>query len=143
MSHHRESDVEKTAPRLGSLVRRLPVRVVDISAVGCLLESAQPVDAGTVALLALHIGGRRYVDPVRITRAVRLSGGIWAYRFGAEMLTLTPPSVATLRRVALLEGAELVVPPPTRTTSPADETHAGVNGCDAWRVGRPDRRSSD
>src|SRR5918994_4065986 len=110
-----------SALRLAALVRRLPIRVVDISAVGCLLESAQPVDAGTVALLALQIGGRRYVDPVRITRVVRLSGGIWAYRFGAEMLTLTPPGEQTLRRVALLEGADLVVPPPARTTSTAGE----------------------
>jgi len=112
---------DRTAPRVGALVRRMPIRVVDISAVGCLIECPQPVDAGTVALLALQIGGRRYVDAVRITRSVQLSGGIWAYRFGAEMLTLTPPGEQTLRRVALLEGADLAVPARARTTSTVGE----------------------
>jgi hypothetical protein len=109
-------------PRLGALVRRLAIRVVNISAVGCLLESPQPVDVGTVAVLGLRIGERRYVDPIRISRLVRLSGGIWAFRLGAEFLTLTPPSAATLRRMALLEGADLVVPAGTRTTSDPCET---------------------
>jgi hypothetical protein len=113
------------APRVGALVRRLAIRVVNISAVGCLLESTLPVEEGTVALLAMEIGGRRYVDPVRITRVVRRAGGIWAYRLGAELLTLTPPSGATLRRVALLEGAELPVPGRARTTSSAGEMAAG------------------
>jgi hypothetical protein len=134
---------EHTTRRLGALVRRLAIRVVDISAVGCLLESTQPIDAGTVALLALQIGGRRYVDPIRITRSVRLTGGIWTYRFGAEMLTLSPPGVATLRRVALLEGADLVVPGASRTTSPAGETAAEMSRTAVDAVRNGDQRSSD
>ena len=101
------------APRVGSLVRRFPIRVVDISAAGCLLESALPVEPGTVAMLALQIAGRRYVDPVRITRVVRLSGGIWAYRFAVDLLA-SPPSAKTLRRLAHLEGAELFAPASSR-----------------------------
>jgi hypothetical protein len=111
MNPHSTNSQERPAPRVGSLVRRLPIRVVNMSAAGCLLESAQPVDTGTVALLALQIGDRRYVDPVRITRSVQRAGGIWVYGLGAEMLTLSPPSAATLRRVALLEEAELVRSP--------------------------------
>ena len=114
----------RTGPRVGALVRRLAIRVVNISSVGCLLESTLPVEEGTVALLALHIGGRRCVDAVRITRVVRLAGGVWAYRLGAELLALTPPNGATLRRVALLEGAELAHAE-ARTTSAAKETAGG------------------
>ena len=134
---------EGTAPRLGALVRRLPIRVVDISPVGCLLESALSLDAGTVALLALQIGGRRYLDPIRITRSVRLSGGIWAYRFGAEMLTLAPPSVQTLRRVALLEGADLVMPAQTRTTSTGGEMQEADSRGTPIADALVDPRSSD
>jgi hypothetical protein len=134
---------EGTALRLGALVRRLPIRVVDISAVGCLLESALPVDAGTVALLALQIGGRRYVDAIRITRSVRLSGGIWTYRFGAEMLALTPPSVHTLRRVALLEGADLVVAAAARTTSTVGEMQEADRHATPVADALVDPRSSD
>lgn len=117
--------------RVGALVRRLAIRVVNISPVGCLLESTLPVEEGTVALLALHVGGRRYVDAVRITRVVRLKGGIWTYRLGAELLTLAPPSGATLRRVALLQGAELAGAE-ARTTSAAEEMAAG--GADATPI---------
>lgn len=132
----------RTAPRVGALVRRLPIRVVNISAAGCLLESTLPVDAGTVALVALQIGGRRCVDPVRITRSVRLSGGIWAYRFGADLLNLAPPSELTLRRVALLESAELPVAG-TRTTSPAGEPPEGDMRTTSGAAGADARRSSN
>jgi hypothetical protein len=124
MNPHSTNSQERSALRVGSLVRRLPIRVVNMSAAGCLLESAQPVDTGTVALLALQIGDRRYVDPVRITRSVQKAGGVWVYGLGAEMLTLSPPSEATLRRVALLEDAELVISPPTASSSSAEQNAA-------------------
>ena len=142
MKHPAPPVEKRTAPRLGALVRRLPIRVVDISAVGCLLESALPVEAGTVALLTLQIGGKRYVDPVRITRSIRLSGGIWAYRFGADLLTLAPPSEPTLRRIALLESAELVVAG-TRTTSSACEMPAAETRITPGAAGAGNGRSSD
>jgi len=52
----------------GVIVRRVPVRVADISATGCMLESGLGIREGAVGTLHLTVEGRRYRETLRCCR---------------------------------------------------------------------------
>lgn len=66
------------------LERRLPARVLDISARGCLLEMQSPVDVGASALLDVEVDGTGYIEMIRICRTTAATG--MPHRIGAEFL---------------------------------------------------------
>ena len=82
------------------LNRQIGVRVLDVSASGCLLESDCDVPVGTVGSLSLEANGRQYVDPIRVTRAQAIPGGGERHLLGAEFVWLTLPSPTSVRRLA-------------------------------------------
>ena len=71
----------------GVVVRRVAVRVVDLSATGCLLESSVRLNEGAVGTLHLTVDGRRYRETLRIAR-VTSTAGRGTNQAGAQFLTL-------------------------------------------------------
>ena len=80
------------------LVARMPVRLVEISRNGCLLETSWRVDKGTMAEFRLEIDGRTYAEELRITRCNRVEGAGATYRVGAEFVPTRRLSESSLRR---------------------------------------------
>ena len=74
--------------KTGVVVRRVAVRVVDLSATGCLLESSVRLNEGAVGTLHLTVDGRRYRETLRISRLASTAGRSGAYQAGAQFLTL-------------------------------------------------------
>jgi PilZ domain-containing protein len=71
---------------LATLVAQTPLLILDVSQNGCLLESQQPVEPGRVGTLRMAINGGWFVEDVRVTRCVAVSGRGSTYHLGAEFL---------------------------------------------------------
>ena len=81
------------------LGREVTVRLLDISASGCLLESASRLVLGSTGSLLVNFEGKEYVDDVRIMRCRQFEGSSGAYQIGAEFLWTNTPHDRSLRRV--------------------------------------------
>ena len=78
----------------GVLARNVPTRLLEISRTGCLLESRQRVEDGTVGELQLQLQLETFVDDVRVTRCVLVEGSGSIYRVGAEFVQVTGDRIA-------------------------------------------------
>jgi hypothetical protein len=88
------------------LGREVPVRLLDISSAGALLESTGRLEAGATGLLRVKFEEVEYVDDVRVMRCQESEGGSGFYQLGAEFLWTTSPNERSLRRViAKLQAA--------------------------------------
>ena len=58
----------------GVIAKQIPVRLVEISRSGCLLESLHRIQEGTVGALRLEAQGEKYFEDVRATRCVAVAG---------------------------------------------------------------------
>jgi PilZ domain len=92
---------------LGVLGRDLTVRLLDISRVGCLLESSCPVAVGTLGAISVQVDGTEYADQVRIARCQAIAGAGNTHRLGAEFLSLAMPGSRSLRRYAAELAADM------------------------------------
>jgi len=86
----------------GALMRRVPVRIVEVSYSGCLWESPSPLDEGTVGFVDLRRSGQYHTEAVRILRTIRANATQWPFRMAVEFLTLAPLSPDSLRGVAAM-----------------------------------------
>ena len=82
----------------GMLARIVPTRLLEISRTGCLLESRQRVEDGTVGELQLQLQRETFVDDVRVTRCVLVEGSGSIYRVGAEFVQTRRPGEHSIRR---------------------------------------------
>jgi len=82
---------------LGVLTRELPVRVINCSLSGCLIEITVRLEIGTVGSLRVFIDGREFVDPVQVVRCHRIEGGGTRYHVGARFLWIAAPEEGSLR----------------------------------------------
>ncbi len=69
---------------LGALIRQVPVRVLDMSAGGCLLETDVPVSHGTGGELHVPVDGYTTTDGLRVCRCQLIHGAGSVFRLGAE-----------------------------------------------------------
>lgn len=90
---------QATLPALGVLVRRVPVRVRDVSTAGCLLESLDAIAEGAVGSLEVELDGDTHVEPLRVCRSTRAPGSPWPWRAGAHFLGLHAPASASVRNL--------------------------------------------
>jgi len=90
----------------GMLARNLPMRLIDIGRTGCLLESHQRVENGTLGELRLQVDAEIFVDDVRVTRCVLVEGSGSLYRVGAEFVQTRRPGEHSIRRAmtSMLRG---------------------------------------
>jgi hypothetical protein len=90
----------------GALVRRVPATVVNVSARGCLIQTAAPLRPGEVGLLEVDADVSR-PEAVRVCHAVERPGGALPYCAGTEFLVLDAASPTSIRgRAARLAAAE-------------------------------------
>ena len=68
------------------LTRELCVRLIDVSASGCLIESNRPIDLGTAATLSVELDGKEYEDDVQVFRCQAIAGAGATYRIGMRFL---------------------------------------------------------
>jgi c-di-GMP-binding flagellar brake protein YcgR len=89
------------------LTRDVPVRLLDISASGCLLESANRFEVGTTGIIRVTYADAEYVDEVRVMRCREFDGSSALYHIGVEFLWTSRPQERSLRRmlVKLQAGA--------------------------------------
>ena len=88
------------------LGRAVPVRLIDISSGGCMLESASRLEKGATGHLRVLFEDAEYMDDVRVMRCQESEGGSGLFHLGAEFLWTTSPHERSLRRViAKLQGA--------------------------------------
>jgi hypothetical protein len=86
----------------GLLVVDTPVRVLDISPTGFLLEAARHSAAGTVGLLRVQVDGQAYEGEIRVIRCSAMEGGAERHRLGTEFLrTRRVPHGSALRTAFL------------------------------------------
>jgi hypothetical protein len=84
---------------LGVVARDIPVRLVNYSRSGCLLETTSNIAVGTVGSLHLLIDGREVDDPVVVVRCQPIEGAGSLYHVGARFLWLASPTLGTVRRI--------------------------------------------
>jgi hypothetical protein len=90
----------------GMLAREVPMRLIDISRTGCLLESRQRIEDGTVGELQLQVQRETFADDIRVTRCLLVEGSGSIYRVGAEFVQTRRPGERSIRRAitAILRG---------------------------------------
>lgn len=71
---------------LGMLVWRLPVRFVEVSRSGCLVEATRHLDVGTNGQLHIEMNGVLHVDDVRVCRCQVREGSSRVHHVGMELL---------------------------------------------------------
>jgi hypothetical protein len=81
------------------LGREVAVRLLEISASGCLLECNNRLDVGRHGSLRVVFEGKEYSDDVRIMRCREVSGSSALYHAGAEFVWTAPPQVGSLRLI--------------------------------------------
>jgi hypothetical protein len=79
------ADIEE---REGLLVIDTPVRVIEMSRDGFLLEAGRWAGGGTVGRLRIEVDGVTYEGEIRVVRSSRLEGTAERYRLGAEFLRI-------------------------------------------------------
>lgn len=84
---------------VGVLTREVRVRLVNISASGCLVESGHRLEPGTAGRLRVSVGGESYSDDVRVARVQQRQGAAGTWHIGAEFLWTSQPGPRSLRRV--------------------------------------------
>jgi hypothetical protein len=89
-----------TTRLFATVSRRVPVRLVEVSASGCLWDAAVPIDEGSVGFLEVRTRGQCKTEAVRVLRTQDGSGSSWPYRMAVEFLTLAPVSPDALHGVA-------------------------------------------
>ena len=89
------------------LTRELRVRVINVSASGCLVESYHRLDVGSVATLRVMLGGEEYGDDVQILRCQAIQGAGSVYHLGAQFLWTTPPHERSIRHAVARHLARL------------------------------------
>ena len=84
--------------RIGGIVREVPIRLLDIGAGGCSIESPVRIAEGAVGWLSVKSQDTQYDEVVRVCRSDWRTERFWRWISGVEFLTLEPPSAASLRR---------------------------------------------
>jgi hypothetical protein len=90
-------DLMANGDGLAVLSRDVPIRVIDYSASGCLLESRSPLDVGTVGTMRLVWQGQERSEDVRVARCQPIRGGS-RFHIGVQFLATASPSGRSLRR---------------------------------------------
>jgi hypothetical protein len=82
---------------IAALTTDIRIRVLNVSAAGCLVETSRPLEIGSVATLRITFSGGDFEEIVQIVRCQEITGGGAVYHVGTTFLTTTPPSIESLR----------------------------------------------
>ena len=95
------------ADSLATLVRSVPVRLVEVSRGGCLLECPRPLESGTSGVLAVELAGLLRMDDIRVARCQARAGAGPTFHVGAELLKTRRLGRRTIRMAVgtIINGA--------------------------------------
>jgi hypothetical protein len=82
---------------LGVLTRECHVRIINVSASGCLIETPRPMEVGTVGALRLRVGNEVYADTIQVVRCQPIAGAGSIYHVGMKFLSTTPRHAGSIR----------------------------------------------
>ena len=82
---------------VASLSTDIRVRVLNVSAAGCLIETRRALEVGSVATLRMNVAGGDFEDTVQIVRCQEITGAGTTFHLGATFLTTAAPSLESLR----------------------------------------------
>lgn len=82
---------------VATMVRSVPMRLVEVSRGGCRLECARSLEPGTSGQLAIELAGLARIDDFRVARCQQRMGAGEAYQVGAELLTTRRMGRRTVR----------------------------------------------
>src|SRR5262245_42022443 len=85
---------------LAVLTRDLPVRLLNCSASGCLLETNVRLEVSTVASLTLNVDGRHFTDDVLVAWCKAIAGSDARYHVGLRFVWTAAATPNTLRMMA-------------------------------------------
>lgn len=85
---------------LAVLTRELPVRLLNCSASGCLVETNVRLEESTVASLTLNFDGRHFTDDVLVSWCKAIAGGEAKYHVGLRFIWTAVATPNTLRMMA-------------------------------------------
>lgn len=71
---------------VATLVRSVPVRLIEVSRGGCRLECTSRIETGTSGQLAVGLQGLMRIDDVRVARCQQRQGAGSVFQVGAELL---------------------------------------------------------
>ena len=91
---------DRRARDRGLIVRRVPVRLLNLSLSGCLIETSRAVPRGATGQLVIQLEGVSYRDHVRIGRSARKPGSTHSFRLGGEFSWGSRPEAGSVRRAA-------------------------------------------
>jgi hypothetical protein len=88
-----------------TLTRELPVRVIDVSESGCLIETRRRMEVGTIAALHLRLGTQHCTDDVEVMRCDAVRGVRNVYHVGVRLLWTTPRKAGSIRHAVAIHVA--------------------------------------
>ena len=83
--------------RVAVIVRELPVRLVNCSRSGCLVEADRPLAVGTAGTMTLEIEGHDVTDHILVVRCQPIAGAGTLHHIGARLLWVAAPTAQTIR----------------------------------------------
>jgi len=83
--------------QIGSIMREVPVKLVDLSGAGCRVESPVRIIEGAVGWLSVNSQHGQHHEIVRVCRSDWQIERFWPCTAGIEFLTLEAPPSASLR----------------------------------------------
>lgn len=86
---------------VGVLRRQVPVRVLNVSLSGVLLEAPAMVAVGSACELRIDVNDKTFVDDIKVVRCTPLHGKGAAYQVGAQFLWTTRTGPDSIRRLAV------------------------------------------
>jgi len=82
---------------VASLTTDIRVRLLNVSAAGCLIETRRALEIGSVATLSINVAGTDFEDTIQIVRCQEITGAGAIFHLGATFLTTAAPSIESLR----------------------------------------------
>ena len=83
----------------GQLVREIPVRLLDVSTSGFLLEAHREIAVGATGTLDVDLGSYRYLNQVHLSRSVQLRGSGQTFHIGGKFSRSEPESLKNTARL--------------------------------------------
>ena len=89
----------KRGEGLAVLTRELDVRIINVSAGGCLAESPSRLEVGLIGTLWLRFGNDEYADDIEVVRCQGIKGAGAIYHIAMRFLWTTPRLDRSIRQV--------------------------------------------
>jgi PilZ domain len=97
---------QKAADSTAVLTREVSVRVVDVSASGCLLETSQRLRVGTVGRLKTTFGRAEYAEDFEVVRCESIDRATSIFHIGVRFLWTSPRGPGSIRYAVSVHAAE-------------------------------------